>query len=251
MTTGGRDFSDFGRIDVLGRIDVDIALADALDAVAEFGDEKLGSVLVDRLRERDWHAHLEECFYEIGTALGHAVGELLDGDCFRNNDIADLLGRRAGLHVMSLFLLAGAAERGQRASAAIVLVRQGPSDGELAAMALGVAAATARARGLGTARGRSVTTWTACRSFLFLITRGSGGSWFRLGLGGAIGFLFGANTSVLGSRLLCLAVLFGAASLFLALLNARVLRAGVLLRAKPDAIPRPREGGGSAFPCAR
>ena len=39
-----------GCIDVLGRVDIDVGLTDALDAVAELGDEQLGRVLVDRLR---------------------------------------------------------------------------------------------------------------------------------------------------------------------------------------------------------
>ena len=53
VTTGGRDLKRLGRIDVLGRVDVDVAFADALDAVAELGDQQLGRVLVDRLGEGD------------------------------------------------------------------------------------------------------------------------------------------------------------------------------------------------------
>ena len=161
VTTGGRGFRRLGCIDVLGRVDVDIALADALDAVAELGDEQLGRVLVDGLGERDRHAHLEQRLDEVGAAFGHAVGEILHGDRFRNDDVADLLGRRADLHVVALFLLAGAAERCERAGAAIVLVGQGARDGELAAMALLVAAAAARASGLRPARGRGMAAGTA------------------------------------------------------------------------------------------
>ena len=130
------------------------ALADALDAVAELGDQQLGRVLVDRLGQRDRHAHLEQRLDQVGAALGHAVGEFLDGDRLGDDDVADLLGRRAGLHVVALFLLAGAAERGERAGAAVVLVGQRAADGELAALAAIVAAA-ARARRLGAASARA------------------------------------------------------------------------------------------------
>ena len=92
--------------------------------MAELGDQQLGRVLVDRLGERDRHAHLEQRLDEVGAALGHAVGELLHGDRFGNDDVADLLGRRPGLHMVALFLFAGAAERGERAGAAVVLVAE-------------------------------------------------------------------------------------------------------------------------------
>ena len=124
VTTGGRALSVSGASTSLGRVDVDVALADALDAVAELGDQQLGGVLVDGLGERDRRAHLEQRLDEVGAALGHAVGELLDRDRLGDDDVADLLGRRAGLHVVALFLLAGAAERGERAGAAVVLVGQ-------------------------------------------------------------------------------------------------------------------------------
>jgi hypothetical protein len=51
-----------------------------------------------------------------------APREILDRDRFGNDDVADLLGRRANFHVVPLFLLAGAAERRERAGSAVVLV---------------------------------------------------------------------------------------------------------------------------------
>ncbi len=69
-------------------------------------DEQLGSVLVDRLSERYWHAHLEQRLHEVRpTALGHSVREILDRDRLRNHHVSDLLLRRAHLYVMALFLL--------------------------------------------------------------------------------------------------------------------------------------------------
>ena len=81
-----------GRIDILFVLDVDIGVADALDVVAELGDQQFGRVLVDHLVDGDRHAHLEQGFDQIGGALGHAVGELADRDRFGDDDVADLLG---------------------------------------------------------------------------------------------------------------------------------------------------------------
>ena len=111
------------------------------------------------------HAHLEQGFDQVGAALGHAVGEFLDGDRLGHDDVADLLGRRAGFHVVALFLLAGAAQRGERAGAAVVLVAERAGDGELAALAMVVAAAAARTGRLGAlGRGRMAAGRRAVRS---------------------------------------------------------------------------------------
>src|SRR5205814_6796422 len=97
-----------------------------------------------------------------------AVGEILDGDRFGHDDVADLLGRRARLHVVAFFLLAGTAQRGKRAGAAVILVGEGAGDGELATLAVLVAAA-ARARRFGAARRGGVTARAARSAFLFLL----------------------------------------------------------------------------------
>ena len=111
-----------GRIDVGGRVNIDVAVADALDVVAELGHQQLGGVLVDGLGESHRHAHLEQRLDEVGAALGHAVGEVLDGDRFGHDDVADLLLRGTGFLVVALFLLAGAAQRGERAGAVLIFV---------------------------------------------------------------------------------------------------------------------------------
>ncbi len=113
-------------------LDVDVRFADALDVVPELGDEQLGRVLIDRLVDRHDDAHLEKRLDEVRAAFGHAVREFLNGDRLRHDDVADLLGRRPGLHVRTLFLLAGALQRRQRASAGATLVVEGASDGKLA-----------------------------------------------------------------------------------------------------------------------
>src|SRR5690348_6096522 len=187
--------------------------------MAELGDQQLGRVLVDRLGERDRHAHLEQRLHEVGAALGHAVGELLDGDGFGDDHVADLLGRGAGLHVVALFLLARAAERGERAGAALVLVGQGAADGELPALALLVTAAAVRACGLGTARGRGVAAGAARPFLLFFGLGRRGGLRLRRRLGRVLRLLFGA-ARLFGGGFLGLAILFCAAALVLALLGA-------------------------------
>ena len=162
--------------------------------VAELGDQQLGGVLVDRLGDGDRHAHLEQRLDQVGAALGHAVGEFLHGDRLGDDDVADLLGRRAGLHVVALFLLAGAAERGERAGAAVVLVGKGAGDGELAAMAAIVVAAAAsggRARGAsarahGRRGGGTARSSSSSRLGDAAARRGAG-----CGFGGAARFFLG------------------------------------------------------------
>ena len=109
-------------IDIGLGLDVDVGFADALDVVAELGDQQLGRVLVDHLVDGDRHAHLEQRLDQVGGALGHAVGELADGDRFGHDDVADLLGRRAGLLMGALFLLARALQRRQRTGAGIAVL---------------------------------------------------------------------------------------------------------------------------------
>src|SRR5262249_37593428 len=148
---------------------------------------------------------------------------LLDSNRLGNDDVADLLGRRADLLVVALFLLAGAAERSQRAGAAVVLVGKGAGDGELAALAVVVAAA-ARARRLGAARGRRVAARAARSAVLFFLDdRFSDGLGSGRSLGSATRFVFCSQASLLGSGFLGLAILFGAAALFLALLDLAVV----------------------------
>ncbi len=91
---------------------------------------------------------LKQCLDQVGAAFAHALGELLDRDRLGHIDVADLLGRGAGFHVMAPFLFAGAAERGKRAGAAFVFVGKRTADRQFATLALFVAA-TARAAGLG------------------------------------------------------------------------------------------------------
>ena len=136
----------FVGIDVDRGVDVDVGFRHRLDAVAELLDQQLGGVLVDGLGDGDRRAHLEQRLDQVGAALAHALGELLDGDRLGHVHVADLLGGRTGLLMGALFLLAGAAKRGEAAGAAVVFAGQGAGDGQLAGMAAIVAAAAGTGR---------------------------------------------------------------------------------------------------------
>src|SRR5690348_17014176 len=93
-------------------------------------------------------------------------------------------------------------------------------------MALSIAAAAARARGLGAARCGRVTRWAPGDTlFLIFLQFDDRLNNFRLSrrLGRALHLRLGLALGLFGSGFLGLAVLFGAAALFLALLGARAL----------------------------
>ena len=85
----------------------------ALDGVAEFFGDQLGGVGVDHVGDLDHLALLHQHPDHVHGALGHAVGELLDGDRFRNDDFADQLFLRL-VRLVTLEALGTAAERGDR-----------------------------------------------------------------------------------------------------------------------------------------
>ena len=223
----------FGRVHVRFALDVDIGFGDAIDAVAEFLDQQLGGVLVDRLGDRDGRSHLEQRLDEVGAALAHALGELLDGDRFGNVDVAILLGGRAGLLMGALFLLAGAAKRGEAAGAAVVFAGEGAGNGQLAGMAAFVVAAAGTA-GLGALgrMGRGGCGFTEAAFLLGFLGHGRGGGLGRLfggaalGLGGLLGRLacgfFLGLAIFLGAALL----VFGLRDLDAVLAAARFLERG-------------------------
>jgi len=136
-------------LDRAGR-QIDVRIADAGDVVAEFGDQQLGGVLVDRLVDGDRHAHLEQRLDQVGALFRHAVGEFLDSDRVRHDDVADLLlARRGPADVTAMFLFTRALERGERAGASALLTTERAVDGQLAATAfLALAVALTGACGL-------------------------------------------------------------------------------------------------------
>jgi len=90
-------------------------------------------VLIDGLGESHRHAHFEQSFDEVGAALGHAVGELLNGNDLGHHDVAlDFLLCQRSRDLLFLALLA-ALQRG-KAALALLLV-EGVGNGEAPAHA--------------------------------------------------------------------------------------------------------------------
>ena len=171
------------------------------------------------------HAHLEQGLHQVGAALGHAVGELLDGDRLGDDDVADLLGLRAGLLMGALLLFAGATKRGQRTGAGVALVVESSGDGELAALAAMLVAAARRAGRLGTlGRYMAVLGTGMAGTPVLVLLDGDGrrsGGLGRSVAAGLFGLLFlgGLLRLVLGALLglfLGAAIFLGAATLVIA-----------------------------------
>ena len=87
---------------------LDVGFGDALDGVAEFLGDELGGVGVDHVVDRRHLALLHQDLDDVDRALGHAVGELLDGDRLRDRHFADELF----LRLVALSLRCGAARGG-------------------------------------------------------------------------------------------------------------------------------------------
>ena len=91
VTTGARG-TQRGRI--VGDVEqafLDVGFGDALDGVAEFLGDELGGVGVDHVVDLHHLALLHQKLDDVDGALGHAVGEFLDGDRLRDRDLADEL----------------------------------------------------------------------------------------------------------------------------------------------------------------
>ena len=80
-------------VGLAAQADLDVALGDAPQAMAELVDDELGGVGVDHLVDGRHHAHLHQRLDHVGAALGHAVGELLHGDRLGHHHVAHDLGR--------------------------------------------------------------------------------------------------------------------------------------------------------------
>ncbi len=111
-----------------------IGLRDAANAMAELLGDQLGGVGVDHVRNLAHLAVPHEELDDIDAALGHAVGELLDGDHFGHHHVALDLLLRQGTGDLFLLPLAVTLQRGEAALALLLVERVG--DGEPAAHSL-------------------------------------------------------------------------------------------------------------------
>src|SRR5262249_41605875 len=207
---------------------------DALDGVAELLGDELGGVGVDHVVDLRHVALLHQKLDHVHGALGHAVGELLDGDGLRDGDLARelLLRLVAGVPLEALH---AAAERGDGTFALLVSAERG-NDGEAATVLLCSAARRLRRR-----RRAGGATGTATRPRRFVLVgferRPSGRpstGWLR-GLLAAtlLRFLLGLLLGLeLGAAALVLVGLAGFRGLALGTLGglARFADGGFLLR---------------------
>ena len=138
---------------------LDVGFGDALDGVAQFLGQELGGIGVDHVVDLRHVALLHQELDDVHTALGHAVGELLDGDGLRNRDFAhELFLRLVGR--MALQPLHAAAEGCDGTLAHFVGIERGHQrEPSAASSARRCAPASARARD---AQGRGRRGHVAC-----------------------------------------------------------------------------------------
>src|SRR5262249_15266451 len=182
-----------------GRVEqpfLDVGFCDAPNRVAHLLRDELRGVGIDHVGDLHHLTLLHQQADDVDGALGHSVGEFLDGDGLRDRHLADelLLGLIGDL---ALEPLHAAAERGVRALALLVLFERG-DQGEAAAALLGPGAGRLGG-GRGT-RGTGTATRGSRRFFLLGLercrARAGGGALFLLAeallgfqLGLALGFL--------------------------------------------------------------
>ena len=118
-------------IDIGCNIDINVAVADTQNRVAEFFDQQFRRVLINHVAHGGWHAHLEQRFDQIRALFGHPIGQFLHGDRIRHGNLARLLFTRLALagKVGPAFLLACALQRGERARARAFVFIQCTADG--------------------------------------------------------------------------------------------------------------------------
>ena len=113
-----------GIVDRVEQAFLDVGGGDALDGVAEFLGDQLRGIGIDHVGDLVHRALLHQQADHVDRAFGHAVGEFLDVDGFRDDDFADQLFLRL-VRRMALQALGAAAERGDRALAHVIGVERG------------------------------------------------------------------------------------------------------------------------------
>ena len=128
VTTGGR--GDQLGVGVGGALqaDFDVGFRDAAGTMAEFLHHQFGGVGVQRLGDGRHHAQFHQRLDHVRHAGGHAVGQFLHGDLFRQDDVAHdlhLIGAQAFQFRLTAFALALAAHRGERADVFVLALDRG------------------------------------------------------------------------------------------------------------------------------
>ena len=113
--------------------------------MTEFAGHQFRGVGIDHVAGLHHLALFHEELHDVDGALGHTVGELLDGDRFRQNHLAgDFLTRLLMLGAFE-FLLTAAHGR-QRTAAIAIIARKSGRQCQLATAAVVIALGTSRAR---------------------------------------------------------------------------------------------------------
>ena len=132
VTTGARGCDVLGAVLGADEALLDVGLRHAAHDMAELLGDELSGIGVDHVGDLVHLAVLHQEFDDVDAALGHAVGELLDGDDLGDHDLAlDLLLRLR--RDLLLLALAVALQRGKASLALLLVERVG--DGEAAAHA--------------------------------------------------------------------------------------------------------------------
>ena len=105
----------FWGINIFVMNDVNVSVGNAGDVVAKLFDEQFRRILVDCLVDRDGHAHFEQCLDQVTALFCHTVGQFLNGNCFRNNDVTGLLdlSLTAATAMQTLFFFTRTLQRGE------------------------------------------------------------------------------------------------------------------------------------------
>ena len=107
---------------------LDIGLRDAPRRMPELLGDELGRVGIDHIGDLMHLAVLHQIFDDVDAALGHAVGEFLDGDDFGDHHVALNLGLRLRTGDLLLLALLAALQRGKAALTLLLVERV--DDGE-------------------------------------------------------------------------------------------------------------------------
>ncbi len=132
-----------------------IRFGNALDGVAEFGGDQLGEIGIDHIAGLHHLPFLHQVLDHIDRAFGHALRQFLNGDGFRQHNLAqNLFARLLRMGATHLFLAPAHGRKRAAALAAAVLVAGNRGYRQLAAATLAGALGARRGfrRGVGPQR---------------------------------------------------------------------------------------------------
>ena len=203
------------RFELLGRVGIarqafdHVRIRHAFDLVAHFLGDDLGEIGIDHIVDRMHLALLHQIFNDVDGALGHAVGEFLNGDRFRNDHFAERLfgGHLEALGLLFQALGAAAESRDRPATFVVFVERIGNCQAAAALVGIGLGAGWSRHvddafNGASTSpTSRAADARARALVIVTHVTGGGRGGLRRQFFGGFLGFaaaiLFGAMTGII------------------------------------------------------